>query len=94
VQAIGQFQSGRPISHDRNIYFNGDLSVEDELLATRACPFDISGFYFHDAAVQTGGGQSHVTARRSADCLVNNVRYFPRACRGCAAGSTSGISRS
>src|SRR5206468_1915667 len=26
VQAIGQFQSGRPISfHDRNIYFNGDL---------------------------------------------------------------------
>ena len=81
VQAIGQMQSGRPISfHDRNIYFNGDL---DELKAdysgdTNEPVFDISGFYFHDAPVQTNGVDNPVdAARRQRIRLANNMRYFP-----------------
>ena len=40
--------------------------------------FDISGFYFHDAAVQTNGVDD--PAKQRADQrirLANNVRYFP-----------------
>ena len=40
--------------------------------------FDISGFYFHDAAVQTNGVDD--PAKQRADSrirLANNVRYFP-----------------
>ena len=51
-------QSGRPISfHDRNIYFGGDLnSLKANYSGDTNQPvFDISGFYFHDAAVQTNG---------------------------------------
>ena len=58
LQAIGQMQSGRPISfHDRNIYFNGDLNAlkTDYTGDSNQPVFDISGFYFHDAAVQTNG---------------------------------------
>src|SRR4030095_15831294 len=58
VQATGQLQSGRPISfHDRNIYFNGDLnSLKTDYSGDTSQPvFDISGFYFNDAAVQTNG---------------------------------------
>jgi hypothetical protein len=81
VQAIGQLQSGRPISfHDRNIYFNGNL----DSLKTRYSDdvdrpvFDISGFYFHDAAVQTGGVDDPTKQRNDQRIrLVSNVRYFP-----------------
>src|SRR5206468_4072132 len=58
LQAIGQIQSGQPISfHDRNIYFAGDLTAlrTDYSGDTNSPVFDISGFYFHDAAVQTNG---------------------------------------
>ena len=70
LQAIGQIQSGRPISfHDRNIYFNGDLSaLKTDFTGDSNNPvFDISGFYFNDAAVMTNGAaRSGEAARRSA----------------------------
>ncbi len=81
VQAIGQFQSGRPISfHDRNIYFNGDLNAlkTNYAVDSNQPVFDISGFYFHDAAVQTNGVDD--PAKQRADQrirLANNLRYFP-----------------
>jgi len=81
VQAIGQFQSGRPISfHDRNIYFNGDLSaLKTSYSGSVDQPvWDISGFYFHDAAVQTNGVDDPAKQRNDPRIsLANNVRYFP-----------------
>ena len=81
VQAIGQFQSGRPISvHDRNIYFNGDLNgLKSSYSGDSNQPvFDISGFYFHDAAVQTNGVDDPTKQRADSRIrLANNVRYFP-----------------
>ena len=70
LQAIGQIQSGRPISfHDRNIYFNGDLNaLKTDFTGDSNNPvFDISGFYFNDAAVMTNGAaRPGEAARRSA----------------------------
>src|SRR4029453_3261618 len=81
VQAIGQLQSGRPISfHDRNIYFGGDLnSLKTDFTGDKKnTVFDIRGFYFHDAAGQTNGVDD--PAKQRADQrirLANNIRYFP-----------------
>jgi hypothetical protein len=81
VQAIGQLQSGRPISfHERNIYFNGDLnSLKASYGGDKNLPvFDISGFYFSDAAVQTNGVVDPVKQRADTRIrLVNNARYYP-----------------
>jgi len=81
VQAIGQFQSGRPISfHDRNIYFDGDLGkLKTSYSGDSTQPtFDISGFYFHDAPVQTNGVDDPVKQRNDPRIrLGNNIRYFP-----------------
>ena len=66
VNAIGQFQSGRPLDFaDRNIYFNGDLdALKANYTDNSDVPvFDISGFYFHDAAVQTNGVDDPVKQR-------------------------------
>ena len=86
MQAIGQIQSGRPISfHDRNIYFNGDLgSLKTDYSGDTNNPvFDISGFYFSDAAVQTNGVADPVKQRADQRIrLVNNIRYFPSRVRG------------
>ncbi len=84
AQAIYQWQSGRPLDlRDRNIYYNGDpSSVGAEINSENADPtrkvFDVSGFYFHDAPVQTNGVDD--PAKQRADtriALVNNLRYFP-----------------
>ncbi|MGH9384785.1 MAG: TonB-dependent receptor domain-containing protein [Vicinamibacterales bacterium] len=81
IQAIGQLQSGRPISfHDRNIYFRGDLkSLKTDYSGDTNLPvFDISGFFFNDAAVQTNGQLD--PAKQRADQrirLANHLRYFP-----------------
>src|SRR5262249_2498008 len=81
VQAIGQLQSGRPVSfHDRNIYFGGDLNaLKTNYSGDSNLPvFDISGFYFPDAAVQTNGVDDPVKQRNDSRIrLTNNVRYFP-----------------
>ena len=40
--------------------------------------FDISGFYFHDAAVQTNGVDDPVKQRADTRIrLASNLRYFP-----------------
>ncbi len=84
AQAIYQWQSGRPLDlRDRNVYYNGDPStLRTGISSANADPtrkvFDISGFYFHDAAVQTNGVDD--PAKQRADTriqLVNNLRYFP-----------------
>jgi hypothetical protein len=81
VNAIGQFQSGRPLDFGgRNVYFNGDLdALKAKYTNNSDVPvFDISGFYFHDAAVQTNGVDDPVKQRNDPRInLVNNVRYFP-----------------
>jgi hypothetical protein len=86
VNAIGQFQSGRPLDFaGRNIYFNGDLDALKTTYTdnTDVPVFDISGFYFHDAAVQTNGVDD--PARQRGDQrirLASNVRYFPSRVEG------------
>jgi hypothetical protein len=81
VQAIGQLQSGRPISfHDRNIYFNGDLdALKTDYTGDSNDPvFDVSGFYFHDALVQTNGVDDPAKQRNDNRIrLSSNIRYFP-----------------
>jgi hypothetical protein len=81
IQAIGQIQSGQPIDlNARNIYFNGDLASlnTDYSGDTNRPVFDISGFYFHDAAVQTNGVDDPVKQRADARIrLASNLRYFP-----------------
>jgi hypothetical protein len=81
VNAFGQFQSGRPLDFEgRNIYFDGDLSaLKAKYTNNSDVPvFDVGGFYFHDAAVQTNGVDD--PAKQRADTrirLANNLRYFP-----------------
>jgi hypothetical protein len=82
--AIFQWQSGRALDlRDRNVVYFGDPSrLRAEITSANADPtrkvFDVSGFYFHDAAVQTGGVDD--PAKQRADqriSLSNNLRYFP-----------------
>ncbi len=79
VNAIGTLQSGRPIGLG-NLYFDGDLnSLKVKYSHNTDVPvFDISGFYFHDAAVQTNGVDDPAKQRNDTRIsLSNNVRYFP-----------------
>ena len=84
LNAIFQWQSGRPIDmRDRNIFYNGDPSkLGVEITSANADPsrkvFDVSGFYFHDAAVQTKGADDPAKQRNDQRIsLSNNIRYFP-----------------
>jgi carboxypeptidase family protein/TonB-dependent receptor-like protein len=81
VNATGQFQSGRPLDFgSRNIYFNGDLkSLKSKYSSNVGQPvWDLSGFYFHDAAVQTNGQDDPVKQRADSRIrLSQNIRYFP-----------------
>jgi hypothetical protein len=81
IQAIYQVQSGRPVSTWGNIYYGGDrnsLKADYSKVKDGLPIFDTSGFYFHDAAVQTNGVDD--PAKQRADTrirLAQNVRYFP-----------------
>jgi hypothetical protein len=84
LNAIFQWQSGRALDlRDRNVVYFGDPSeLRAEITSANADPtrkvFDVSGFYFHDAAVQTNGVDD--PAKQRADqriSLSNNLRYFP-----------------
>jgi hypothetical protein len=81
IQGIGQFQSGRPVSfYDRNIYFAGDLNaLRTDYSGDPGLPvWDTSGFYFHDAAVQTNGVDDPARQRNDPRIqLASNIRYFP-----------------
>ena len=79
LQAIGQFQSGFPIDFG-NLYYNGDpTSLKAHYSNNTDAPvFDTSGFYFHDAAVQTNGVDDLTKQRNDQRIrLASNVRYFP-----------------
>jgi Carboxypeptidase regulatory-like domain/TonB dependent receptor len=81
VNAIGTLQNGLPLDFaGRNIYFNGDLgALNAHYTSNTDVPvFDISGFYFHDALVQTNGVDDPVKQRADTRIrLANNLRYFP-----------------
>ncbi|MCI0338974.1 MAG: carboxypeptidase-like regulatory domain-containing protein [Acidobacteria bacterium] len=81
VQGIYQWQSGRPIDlNDRNVYFNGDPSNLRANITGNTVDgtFDLSGFYFNDAAVQTNGVVDPVKQRADNRIrLGSNIRTFP-----------------
>jgi hypothetical protein len=84
VNLIGQFQSGRPVGFG-NVYFDGDLNgLKTDYSGDVAKPmFDTSGFYFHDAAVQTNGADDPVKQRADTRIrLSQNIRYFPSRVEG------------
>jgi len=77
--AIYQAQSGFPLTLG-NVYFGGDVgSLRTNITgATVDHTLPISGFYFSDAAVQTGGVVD--PAKQRADTrikLANNIRTLP-----------------
>jgi len=80
VSAIWNWQSGRPNLTIGNVYYNGDITqLKTKYTSDPAQPvFNTSGFYFHDAAVQTNGQDD--PAKQRADQrirLANNVRTLP-----------------
>jgi len=81
MQGIYQYQSGRPINlESRNVYFNGDPSSLRASVTGNTVngTFDTSGFYFHDAAVQTNGVDDPAKQRADARInLANNIRTLP-----------------
>ncbi len=77
--AIFQAQSGRPIGWG-NRFYSGDPSQLRATITGSAVDgtFDKSGFYFHDAAVQTNGVDSPSKQRDDNRIkLSDNIRYFP-----------------
>ena len=80
VSFIYNWQSGRPNMTMGNVYYNGDITqLKTRYTSDPTQPvFDTSGFYFHDAAVQTNGVDD--PAKQRADQriqLVSNIRTQP-----------------
>jgi hypothetical protein len=77
LTGIYTIQSGRPIGVG-NVYFTGDpnsVVAHYDKNKDDSPIFDLSGFYFHDAAVQTNGADD--AAKQRADqriSLSNNIR--------------------
>ena len=90
VTAIVQIQSGRPIDFTgRNAYFNGDLSALKANYSNDvdAPVFDLSGFYFHDAAGadQRPGRPDQAAERSRASTSRTTSATSPAGWRTCAA---------
>ena len=80
VSFIYNWQSGRPNMTMGNVYYNGDITqLKTKYTNDPTVPvFDTSGFYFHDAAVQTNGVDD--PAKQRADQriqLASNIRTIP-----------------
>ncbi len=80
VSFIMNWQSGRPNMTFGNLYYDGDITqVKTKYTSDPTTPvFDTSGFYFHDATVQTNGVDD--PAKQRADTriqLANNIRTLP-----------------
>jgi hypothetical protein len=80
VSAIWNWQTGRPNLTMGNVYYDGDITrLETNFTDDPTVPvFDTSGFYFHDAAVQTNGVDD--PSKQRADTrirLANNLRAIP-----------------
>jgi hypothetical protein len=84
-----QFQSGFPLAFG-NLYYDSTCGDPAELVSRigdkiaggtagiDVPAWDVSCFYFHDAAVQTNGADDPVKQRADQRIqLGNNVRYFP-----------------
>jgi hypothetical protein len=77
---IWNWQSGRPNMAMGNVYYNGDITqLKTKYTDNPDDPvFDVSGFYFHDAAVQTNGVDD--PAKQRADQRIrlgSNIRTLP-----------------
>jgi hypothetical protein len=80
MSAIWNWQSGRPNMSFGNVYYSGDITkLTTKYTNDPTKPvFDTSGFYFHDAPVQTNGVDD--PAKQRADQrirLVSNIRTLP-----------------
>ena len=80
ISFIFNWQTGRPNMTMGNVYYDGDITqVKTKYSKDPNVPvFDTSGFYFHDAAVQTNGVDD--PAKQRADQriqLANNIRTIP-----------------
>jgi hypothetical protein len=88
------WQSGAPISLG-NRYFSGDLNALSTKFNTKTVDqpvFDVSGFYLHDAAVQTNGVDDPVKQRSDQRIsLSNNVRTLPNYLAGFRGGPITGL---
>jgi len=88
------WQSGAPISLG-NRYFSGDLNALSTKFNTKTVDrpvFDVSGFYLHDAAVQTNGVDDPVKQRSDQRIsLSNNIRTLPNYLAGFRGGPITGL---
>ena len=89
VSATYQYQNGAPLAFNNSLYFDPacDLKgltsnigekVTGGIAGLDVPGWDVSCFYFHDAAVQTNGVDD--PSKQRADQRIqmgNNVRYFP-----------------
>ena len=80
ISFIYNWQSGRPNLTMGNVYYDGDITqLKARYTSDPTQPvFDTSGFYFHDAAVQTNGVDD--PAKQRADQriqLASNIRTIP-----------------
>jgi len=82
-QGIGQLQSGTPLTltTNGNYYYNGDITkLKTSVKSSNidGTVFDISGFYFTDAAVQTNGVVDPVKQRADPRIsLTSSYRVLP-----------------
>jgi len=80
LNGVYVIQSGRPLTIG-NLYFTGDpntLKATYDKHKIDSPLFDISQFYFHDAAVQTNGVDDPVKQRNDPRIqLSNNIRTLP-----------------
>ena len=80
VTSLYMIQSGRPISLG-DVYYTGDpnkLVVTYDKHKVDSPSFDLSSFYFHDAAVQTNGVDDPVKQRADQRIqLSQNIRTLP-----------------
>lgn len=81
VQGIWNWQGGRPNMALGNVYYNGDITrLKTDIKSSNidGTVFDISGFYFTDAAVQTNGVIDPNKQRNDPRIqLDRNVRTLP-----------------
>jgi hypothetical protein len=89
VSGTYQYQNGAPLAFTTNTYFDAACSTEaltssigkksgSSISGLDTPGWDISCFYFHDAAVQTNGVDDPVKQRADQRIqLGNNIRYFP-----------------
>lgn len=81
VQGIWNWQGGRPNMTLGNVYYNGDITkLKTSVKSSNVdgTVFDISGFYFNDATVQTNGVIDPSKQRNDPRIqLASNVRVLP-----------------